>query len=235
MLLIRWNEESDDFLKDHNHNNRVAYEKRFHRMTHENYPGKNTVVYGADLGEEALVQAFEESADPGVKLYSIAFMGKMKDLKFLPFFVKALHDNDKRVRLQATTAFAALGEPAVPELLILLLDDDWKVRYRAAEALGMIKSHYAIIPLIKALDDQKDHVRYMAAKALGETGDRCATEPLIRRLKDGNEYVRRIAVISLKKTWSDAGIEAIRCALENETSEQVRNAMKDALGEGKNS
>jgi HEAT repeat protein len=201
-------------------------------MKQEINPGLNYVTYGADLGEEALVQAFEESADPGVKIYSIVFMGKMKDLKFMPLFVRALHDRDKQVRLQATIAIAALGEPAVPELLILLLDDDWKVRYRAAEALGMIKSHYSIIPLVNALNDQNDHVRYMAAKALGETGDSSATEPLIRRLKDENDYVRRITVISLKKTGGHAGIVAIRGAFEDETSEQVRNAMKDALGEG---
>ena len=198
-------------------------------MTQENNPGLNNITYGADLGEEALVQAFEESADPGVKIYSIIFMGKMKDLKFLPHFVKALHDSDKQVRLQATIALAALGEPAVPELLVLLWDDDWKVRYRAAEALGMIKSHYAIIPLVKALDDQKDHVRYMAVKSLGETADRSATEPLIRRLKDGNEYVRRISVVSLKKIGGPAGVAAIRSAFEDESSEKVRNAMKDAL------
>lgn len=201
-------------------------------MKQEKNPRLNIVTYGADLGEEALVEAFEESADPGVKLYSLVFMGKMKDLKFLPLFVRALHDSDKQVRLQATIALAALGEPAVPELLILLWDDDWKVRYRAAEALGSIRSHYAIIPLVKALEDKKDHVRYMAAKALGETGDSCATEPLIGRLKDENDYVRRITVVSLKKIGGEAGIAAIRSAFEDETSEQVRNTMKDALVEG---
>jgi FOG: HEAT repeat len=204
-------------------------------MKQENNPGVNNVTYGADLGEEALVQAFEESADPGVKIYSLVFMGKMKDLKFMPLFVRAFHDSDKQVRLQATIALAALGEPAVPELLILLWDDDWKVRYRAAEALGLIRSRYAILPLVKALDDQKDHVRYMAAKSLGETGDRSATEPLISRLNDENEYVRRITVVSLLKLGGSAGVEAIRTAYEHESSEQVRNAMKDALAEGNKS
>ena len=72
-------------------------------------------------------------------------------------------------------------------------DPDWKVRYRAAEALGITGSKKAVPFLINSLDDPKDHVRYMAAKALGTLGSGDAEKALIARLGDENEFVRRSA------------------------------------------
>ena len=57
----------------------------------------------------------------------------------------------------------------------------------------MIKGEEAVIPLIMALSDEKDHVRYMAAKSLCLIREPKAIEPLMICLCDENHYVRRMA------------------------------------------
>ncbi|NYT08229.1 MAG: HEAT repeat domain-containing protein, partial [Methanomicrobiales archaeon] len=108
-------------------------------------------------------------------------------------FIRALRDPEKAVRAQATIALAGVGEPAADRLIPLLDDPDWKVRYRAAEALGMMNEKKAVGPLIGLLSDEKDHVRYMAAKSLSLINDRAALEPLKKCQADKNPYVRRMA------------------------------------------
>ena len=67
------------------------------------------------------------------------------------------------------------------------------VRYRAAEALGLMKEKRAVGALILRLTDEKDHIRYMAAKSLGNLKDPAALESLKRCRDDENPYVRRMA------------------------------------------
>jgi HEAT repeat protein len=116
-------------------------------------------------------------------------------------FIRALRDPEKAVRAQATFALAGIGEPVSVRLIELLIDPDWKVRYRAAEALGMMEDKRAVGPLVGLLSDEKDHVRYMAVKALGEIGADEAMERIASLSGDENPYVRRVAefvVLQLK-------------------------------------
>ncbi|MCW3099346.1 MAG: lyase [Chthonomonadaceae bacterium] len=59
-----------------------------------------------------------------------------------------------------------------------LENEDWQVRFSAAEALAKIGDPQAVEPLLTVLWDVKWRVRYVAAWALGEIGDLRAVEPL---------------------------------------------------------
>lgn len=142
-----------------------------------------------------------------------------------------LSDPEKEVRAEAMHGLVRIGKPAVPACITLLQEDDWKVRYRAAEALGLIGDDGAYTPLIAALDDGKDHVRYMAAKGLGLLGDPHAVAHLTRMQRDENEFVRRIAARSLGMLGGEEAVEALRAALEIETTGGVREAILSALSE----
>jgi len=100
-----------------------------------------------------------------------------------------LSDPDKTVRAEAACGLAAAGRSAIPACIALLQNSDWKVRYRAAEVLGLIGDGEAYAPLTTALDDGKDHVRYMAAKGLGlsETRRPTASVPQSLRRSAGTE------------------------------------------------
>ncbi|OPX68154.1 MAG: putative lyase [Methanoregulaceae archaeon PtaB.Bin056] len=169
------------------------------------------------------------SPDPHVRGYSLYLLGAEKDVSKKSLFVTALRDPDKGVRGQAASALAGLGKEAVSDLLDLLKDKEWRIRYRAAEALGMIGSASAAAALIQALADEKDHVRYMAAKSLGLMGERSAVTPLIARLSDENEYVRRMAAISLEKIGGEEAAAGIRRALAEAKAGPAGDALREAL------
>lgn len=131
--------------------------------------------------------------DPLTRKHAIYMLGMTGNPDCMEIFIRALRDPEKAVRAQATLALVNLGTAASGPLINLLDDPDWKVRYRAAEALGLLKEQRAAAALIRRLSDEKDHVRYMAAKSLGMLKDPAAIEPLQRCQADENPYVRRIA------------------------------------------
>ncbi|WP_305066610.1 HEAT repeat domain-containing protein [Methanoculleus sp.] len=147
----------------------------------------------------------------------------------LQTLLSRLSDPDKAVRAGAMHALVAIGNPAVPACIALLQNDDWKVRYRAAEALGLIGDGEAYAPLTAALDDEKDHVRYMAAKGLGLLGDPRAVARLRAMQHDENEFVRRSAARSLSMIGGEEAVLALRAALEGEATDGVRAAILEAL------
>lgn len=170
-----------------------------------------------------------QSPDPHVRRYALFLAGREKNPAFKGLFLAALRDPDKGVRAQAAAALGELGEAVVPDVVPLLSDPDWRVRYRAAEILMMAKSRGAVAALVAALADGKDHVRYMAAKALGEAGDESAVRPLAGRLRDENPHVRKAAVISLGRLGSEEGIREIRRLEGEEEVDFVCEAVREVL------
>ncbi|MCM2466153.1 HEAT repeat domain-containing protein [Methanoculleus oceani] len=154
-----------------------------------------------------------------------------RDLQIL---ISRLSDPDKAVRVEAMRGLVALGRPAIPACIALLQNDDWKVRYRAAEVLGLIGDGEAYASLIAALDDEKDHVRYMAAKGLGLLVDPRAVARLRLMQRDENEFVQRSAARSLGMIGGEDAVLALRAALEGEATEGVRAAILEALHDAEN-
>jgi len=131
--------------------------------------------------------------DPAARCRAAGELGGIGDNHARETLVLALRDPEKDVRAAAAAALASIGPPAVGSLTAALADEDWVVRYRAAEALGKIRDARSVTALIRALADGRDHVRYMAAKGLGNLGERRAIGPLTGVLADENPFVRRAA------------------------------------------
>jgi len=149
----------------------------------------------------------------------------------LNLLLTRLSDPEKAVRAEAACGLAALGRPVVPACIALLQSGEWRVRYRAAEVLGLVGDGEAYTPLVIALNDGKDHVRYMAAKGLGLIGDRRAVVHLGGMQHDENEFVRRSAASSLGKIGGKEAIGLLRAALDVEEIDGVRAAIRAALRE----
>ena len=124
------------------------------------------------------------------------------------------------MRKNSAKALSEIGQSAVEPLINALKDDEWRVRWQAAETLGEIGDVRAIKPLINILKDENNGVRSNsiislvkigepavellinalkdkewqmkghAAETLGEIGDVNAVIPLISTLKDENPWVR---------------------------------------------
>jgi HEAT repeat protein len=176
-----------------------------------------------------LVEQATQSPDPHVRRYALYILGRAGDIRLKDLFLSALRDTDKAVRAQAAAALAGLGETVVPDLISLLSDADWRVRYRVAEALGEIGTRESGAALVMALSDEKDHVRYMAAKGLGRTGNSGSVPALIRCLGDENPYVRKAAVLSLGNLDDPMGRDAVRRHRDREETDLVKEAIRSVL------
>ena len=68
-----------------------------------------------------------------------------------------------------------------------LKDDDKRMRSYAAESLGILGDERAVEPLIESLKDKDSWVRSCAARSLVKLGERRAVEALIEALKDDDD------------------------------------------------
>jgi len=74
-------------------------------------------------------------------------------------------------------------------LINSLKDEDERVRWYAADALGKTGTRKAVTPLIALLSDESARVRESTAAALGLIGDESAVKPLIKLLEDVDSRV----------------------------------------------
>jgi HEAT repeat protein len=93
-----------------------------------------------------------------------------------------LKSPDPMGRCRAAAALAIIGPPtarrAIPDLIPLLSDSEYFVRYEAAAALGRFgpASRRAVPELLKMLKDQNAQVRGAAARALKSIDPETADE-----------------------------------------------------------
>lgn len=130
---------------------------------------------------------------PEEKSAALRDLDAMDRERAIPFLIGALRDESKDIRKAATEILSNAGESAIAPLAALLRDEWWVVRYRACEALGMMKNPLAYPHIRSAIADEKDHVRYMAAKGIGTLGISASAPDLAPLLEDDNPYVRRMA------------------------------------------
>ena len=84
-------------------------------------------------------------------------------------------------------------------LINALSHRDYRIRKKAAEALGEMRAKEAVDALIKTLKDENSEVRKAAAYALGRIGDERAVKPLVEALRDESLDVRIEAAKALKE------------------------------------
>jgi hypothetical protein len=138
----------------------------------------------------ALLLAGLRDPDPGVRAESIdALAGRRRDL--LP---EALFsDPDPRVRLSALEAVVPEGgDPAATAVARALADPSWSVRAAAASIAPQVRDRRVLLPLARALADERRRVSDAAHRALvGLTGipfDPSASEWIAWLEGDGKDF-----------------------------------------------
>ena len=119
----------------------------------------------ADESLDPLIDALS-SRKKQIRLHAATLLGAINDPKAIPALIETLHDNNKLVRREASTAFSRMGDPAVEPLIETLNDEDWRVRGAAAWALGNLDDERAIPALEKLLDDESGYVKQGAQSAI---------------------------------------------------------------------
>ncbi len=136
--------------------------------------------------------------DWGVREDAASALGNFQDARSVQPLIRALKDEDRSVRMAATTSLTAIGEPAVLPLGHSLQDLDSNVQEIAASILATIGDDRVAEALIAALLNPNWIVRSHAAKALGRIGDSRAIDTLILLLQDKVPAVRDDAGAAIK-------------------------------------
>jgi HEAT repeat protein len=118
----------------------------------------------------------------------------------------------------------------VRSLIKSLQNNNAAIRSGAAEALGLIGSSRAVMPLITIMNrDEEKIVRREVITALGNIRDFEATSPLIKVLEDQDKESRRRGVEALGKIGSRRAVSVIIGALSDQDA-LVRKKAIEALG-----
>ena len=104
-------------------------------------------------------------------------------------------------------------------------DENYKVRFACADALGRIGDRYAVAPLIDVVKDEEErsvYLRESAASALGMLGDLRAVDPLVSILETKQGIIDKFTFLK------ERVIEALgKLRLDN--NDRVFNALKSSL------
>ena len=102
-----------------------------------------------------------------------------------------------------------LPPPPPPDLTRLLVDEEARIRRRAALAIGRVGLADGVQPLVAVLADPDPEVRQMAAFALGLLGDLRARDPLVTALADASPLVQGSAAEALGLLGAPSAADAV--------------------------
>jgi HEAT repeat protein len=111
-----------------------------------------------------------DDPDPAVRQCAALGLRFHPSLQAIPRLVEALSDPDLLARDLAAGALEAIGEAAVPALIVVIQTTAWPARCLAARALARIGDPRAIPTLYAALDDDSALMEYWAAEGLERLG-----------------------------------------------------------------
>jgi len=133
----------------------------------------------------------------------------------LPPLRDLLADPDPDRRWWAARALAAVGIPAVRELLTTALaDPDPDVRACAAQGLGELRAEEAVAGLVRCLADPSPFISRIVADSLARIGPP-AVPALIVALQEGEVLTRSGAARALSIIQPEEAIPALCAALDD--------------------
>ncbi len=156
------------------------------------------------IGEQravSLLLPLLQEKDPLVRRSAVDALAHFNTEEVRRALRRMLHDPDPSVRRNAIDAIARLSDPAAIDALILALDpqNEFWVRYSAAEALGIVGDHRAVPPLIEASRDPRPLLRRAVVSSLGLLRDSRAIPTLLQALEDEDAQVRLHAADGLAR------------------------------------
>ncbi|MDT7829990.1 HEAT repeat domain-containing protein [Pricia sp. S334] len=156
-------------------------------------------------GKEAFPKVIEENKDQFARIHSIWGTGQLasEDLENAAVLTGLLSDQDPEIIAQAVKVLGDVKyTDAGQDLIPLLKNDNARVRFFAAQALGRMNEASAVQPLLDMLADNNDedlYLRHAAVLALSRIGKK---EP-IYALVDSPDRSLRIAAVLVLRKWQD--------------------------------
>lgn len=136
-------------------------------------------------------------------IVGLSQLGRLDDMTFADALVPLLKDSDPEIRAQAAKWIGDIRYPkAGSELIGGLKDENSRVRFFCAEALGRTSHAAAVQPLITLLEENNDtdaYIRHAASLALSRIGK---VDALAALATHPSKAVRMGAVLALRRLES---------------------------------
>ncbi|MBR5554514.1 HEAT repeat domain-containing protein [bacterium] len=180
------------------------------------------------------------SKSPDVLIYVISLADRFRNHSTLAVLIDTLllkntdglNPKEKEyytnVRVMSAKAIANYRDTSAVTPLLYCLnnkDENYKVRFACADALGKIGDKYAVAPLIDVVQDEDEksvYLRESAASALGMLGDMRAVDPLVSILETKQGIIDKFTFLK------ERVIEALG-KLRLSDNQRVFNALKMTL------
>ncbi len=178
-----------------------------------------------------LTKAIHQTENQLARVHGIWGIGQLarKDKTNATPLLPLLKDNDAEI---VTQTIKILGDAEIQntgnELIALLKNQNYRVRFYAAEALGQLKHAAAVEPLIDFLasnNDEDVYLRHAAVLALSRIGK---VAPIVALSKNPNTALRTAAVLVLRRLQNEQIAVFLKDADEYIVTEAAR-AINDDL------
>ena len=157
-------------------------------------------------GAEIFQSVIQDKSNQLARIHAIvglSQLARMNDMKYADAIVPLLKDPDPEVKAQAAKWLGDIRyAKAGNDLIANLKDENARVRFFSAEALGRTKNTDAIQPLITLLEENNDedaYLRHAVTFALAQIGK---VEPVAALSTHPSKAVRMGAVIALRRMES---------------------------------
>ncbi len=114
-----------------------------------------------------VAERLKEVEEPIVRVSLIRVLGRIRSPESLPPLVKALGDDDDRVRSAAIKAFVSRGETALDAVVKAASDGPARRQAAAARVLGQFGKEEHTLVVTRLLKSEETEVRFEAVRALG--------------------------------------------------------------------
>lgn len=144
-----------------------------------------------------------EKGDSGEKEFAIKMLGKKKSIKSISIIKKYLKSKDYCLREAAFYALGMIGNTEAIDILQKIMntkDEHYNYKFKAIEALSMIKSKETLPIFKRLMKDKKAFIRAKTASAIGESTDKGqAITILLPYFSDKDINVRHAVIDALHK------------------------------------
>ena len=218
--------------------------------------GEVLVLWGDPVS--ALLAKYFENTDPATRAAAAGALGYLGK-PAAPYLITALSDPSREVKYRAAFALAQTGytfsseqileevlcsvllgetndlirkkKAAVPHLLDLLDDADYRIKIGAIKGLGEIKSLKSLPRLAPLIRSTEIEVRSAVVEALGRIGNPKILPVLVFALGDSSAYVRIEAVWALEKLgWTPQNNQQkVRYLIAKEQWEKLSSLKAEAI------
>lgn len=188
-----------------------------------------------DDGFEVFRNVIAQKENQLARIHAIWGISQMarKDIARAKVLIPLLLDNDQEVCAQAARWMGEVGfKDAGHSLLPLLGEENARVRFFAAEALGRLRNQDAFNPLVALLaanNDEDVYIRHAASLALARIGNATALTALFTHPSDA---VRIGAVIALRRMRHEGVQQFLKDRNEYIVTEAARAINDDLSIEG---